>query len=92
MSSKSRRGASRSSLRSLSSAFLVTASKRSPRLAATACEIQATTADSNEGLLLQPKQTSGFLRGVFTDNEKVDPKDGEEKEVCVFEQVDVLSA
>ena len=92
MPSEYPRKASQSSLRSLSSAFLVTASKRSPRLAATASEIQATTADSYEGFLLQPKQTSGFLHGVFTDHEKVGPRNSEEIEVCALERTDVLGA
>jgi len=90
MFSKHQGRPSHSSLRSLSSAFLVTPSKRSPRIAATASEIQATTADSYEGLLLQPKQTSGLLHGVFTDHEKVGSKNGDETEVCALERADVM--
>ena len=78
---KHKRKPSEASLRSLSSAFLIAASKRSPKLAATESEIQATTANSYDGLLLQPKQTSGFLHGMFTDHERDTAKKDEETKV-----------
>lgn len=83
MLSNHHRKASQSSIRSLSSAFPVAASKSSPKLAPTASEIQATTANSYDGLLLQPKQTSGFLHGVFNDHDKVATERAEQAKACV---------
>lgn len=82
MLSKHQRKASESSLRSLSSAFPMTPLKGSPKLAATESEVQATTANSCGDLLLQPKQTSGLLHGVFTDHEKDVSKKDDETKVC----------
>ncbi|KAL8828265.1 MAG: hypothetical protein Q9191_002686 [Dirinaria sp. TL-2023a] len=73
------RNSSTSSLNLLSSAFPPPATKRSPRLSATQSEIQASTANAYEDLLLQPRQTSGPLHDAFTDHERDVPKKDEEQ-------------
>ena len=80
------RSSSTSSLNLLSSAFPSPATKRSPRLSATQSEIHASTANTFEDLLLQPKQTSGSFHGAFTDQESNVPRKDQGKKVrCVWE-------
>lgn len=73
------RHTSSSSLSSLSLAFATQASKRSPLTLATEGIIQASTANSSEDLLLQPKQTGGLLHGLFPNEDKSLPEKDEEK-------------
>ena len=75
------KNSSTSSLNLLSSALPSPAPKSSPRLSATESEVQASTANAFEDLLLQPRETSGSFHGVSTDHEKTVPKKDEEKKV-----------
>ncbi len=43
--------------------------------------VHASTANSSEDLLLQPKQTAGLLHGLFPDEDKTVPEKDEEKKV-----------
>ncbi|KAL8926757.1 MAG: hypothetical protein Q9208_002831 [Pyrenodesmia sp. 3 TL-2023] len=80
-SAASRRHTRSSSLSSLSNAFPITISKRSPRLQATNGTIESSTANSRDDWLLQPKQTSGFLHGSFPDEEPQTLEKDDEKKV-----------
>lgn len=75
------RHTSSSSLSSLSLAFPIQAPKRSPHLQTTEGTVHASTANSSEDLLLQPKQTAGLLHGLFLDEDKTVPEKDEEKKV-----------
>lgn len=71
---------SSSSLSSFSLAFKTQTPKRSPSLQAIEGTIHASTANASEHLLLQPKQTSGHLHGLFPDEDVETPiKDDETK-------------
>lgn len=70
---------SSSSLSSLSLAFLKVKAKTSPRLQAVGGTVHASTANASGCYLLQPRQTEGYLNGLFIDYEervsgKVDDK------------------
>ncbi len=75
------RHTSSSSLSSLSLAFPTQAPKKSPLLQATEGTVHASTANSYEDLLLQPKQTAGLLHGLFPDEDKKAPEKDEDKKV-----------
>ncbi len=75
------RHTSSSSLSSLSLAFPVQAPKRSPHSQMTEGTVHASTANSSEDLLLQPKQTAGLLHGLIPDEDKTVPEKDEEKKV-----------
>ncbi|KAL8734843.1 MAG: hypothetical protein Q9166_001195 [cf. Caloplaca sp. 2 TL-2023] len=75
-----------SSISSLSNAFPPAAPKRSPRLQATRGTVEASTANSCDDWLLQPKQTSGFLHGSFPDEENEGPNKEDDKKVMMIWQ------
>ncbi|KAI4251677.1 MAG: hypothetical protein LQ352_004720 [Teloschistes flavicans] len=58
-----------SSLSSLSNAFSAIHTKGSPRLQATVGAIESSTANSCDGWLLQPKQTSGFPKDSLSEDD-----------------------
>ncbi|KAI9870309.1 MAG: hypothetical protein M1830_004388, partial [Pleopsidium flavum] len=73
---------SSSSFSSLSLAFPDLANgKRSPRQQATECLVHASTANSLDDYILQPKATSGHLDGLFTADERKRPEKDEEKKI-----------
>lgn len=73
-SSSGRRKPSASSLHSLSSAFRSPVTKRSPRLSATESEIQASTANALEVLLLQLERQLDLHMASRTIMEDMDPR------------------
>ena len=75
------RRVSSSSLSSLSLAFAPQTPKRSPSLQPTEGTIHASTANAFEDFLLQPKQTAGFLHGLFPEEDIKPPVKSDEKKV-----------
>ena len=69
---------SSSSLLSLSLAFSNVPGKRSPRLQAVQGIVHSSTAHTNDYCLLQPKQTSGYLHGLFNESEDTVPEKPDE--------------
>lgn len=71
-----------SSLSSLSLAFTPQVQKQFPVMQLTEGTILSSTANTNERLLLQPKQTAGSLHGLFPEEELKAPVKDDEKKVC----------
>ena len=74
---------SSTSYSSLSLAFSAQRPKRSPHLQATDVTIHASTANTYDRLLLQPKQTSGRLFGVFPEDKNKHSGSDDESKVCL---------
>ena len=73
-----------SSSSSLSVAFQKLSPKGYPCLQSTAGTVQASTANTYDFYLLQPRQTAGHLHGLFSEHEELVPEKDQEKKVRVF--------
>ncbi|KAL9577306.1 MAG: hypothetical protein Q9203_007515 [Teloschistes exilis] len=79
-----------SSLSSLSSAFPAINTKVSPRLQATVGNVESSTANSCDGWLLQPKQTSGLPNGNLSEDDDRVAEGNTNKKVDAISQLSKL--